>query len=51
MPRVNANGIEVECEATGDRKSPALLLHMGLGAQLTIWSDKLFAVSPTAATA
>ena len=42
MARVKANGIEIEYEATGDRADPALLLVMGLGAQLTIWPDKLF---------
>ncbi len=42
MARVKANGIEIEYEATGDKKNPALLLVMGLGAQLTIWPDKLF---------
>ncbi len=41
--RAKANGIEIEYEATGDKKNPALLLVMGLGAQLTIWPDKLFA--------
>lgn len=42
MARVRANGIEIEYEATGDRNDPALLLDMGLGAQLTIWPDELF---------
>ena len=42
MARAKANGIEIEYEATGDKKNPALLLVMGLGAQLTIWPDKLF---------
>lgn len=41
MARAKANGIEIEYETTGDRKNPALLLVMGLGAQLTIWPDKL----------
>ena len=36
------NGIEIEYETAGDRKNPALLLVMGLGAQLTIWPDRLF---------
>lgn len=43
MARAKANGIEIEYEATGDEKNPALLLVMGLGAQLTIWPDRLFA--------
>ncbi len=42
MARAKANGIEIEYEATGDRNNPALLLVMGLGAQLTIWPDALF---------
>ncbi len=42
MARVRANGIEIEYEATGNRNDPALLLVMGLGAQLTIWPDPLF---------
>lgn len=42
MARTKANGIEIEYETAGDRNNPALLLVMGLGAQLTIWPDKLF---------
>ena len=42
MARVKANGIEIEYEATGKKGDPALLLVMGLGAQLTIWPDALF---------
>ncbi len=42
MARVKANGIEIEYEATGNKADPALLLVMGLGAQLTIWPDSLF---------
>lgn len=42
MARAKANGIEIEYETAGDRKDPALLLVMGLGAQLTIWPDALF---------
>lgn len=41
MTRVRANGIEIEYEVTGDKSGPALLLVMGLGAQLTIWPDAL----------
>jgi pimeloyl-ACP methyl ester carboxylesterase len=40
--RTRANGIEIEYETAGDRSNPALLLVMGLGAQLTIWPDELF---------
>jgi pimeloyl-ACP methyl ester carboxylesterase len=39
---VKANGIEIEYETAGDKADPALLLVMGLGAQLTIWPDSLF---------
>ena len=42
MARVRANGIEIEYETTGNKADPALLLVMGLGAQLTIWPDALF---------
>ncbi len=43
MARAKANGIEIEYEATGNRGNPAMLLDMGLGAQLTIWPDTLVA--------
>lgn len=42
MARVKANGIEIEYETAGKSGDPALLLIMGLGAQLTIWPDALF---------
>ncbi len=42
MARVKANGIEIEYETAGNKSDPALLLIMGLGAQLTIWPDALF---------
>lgn len=42
MARAKTNGIEIEYEAVGSRSDPALLLVMGLGAQLTIWPDALF---------
>jgi pimeloyl-ACP methyl ester carboxylesterase len=42
VARVKANGIEIEYETTGSRSEPAMLLVMGLGAQLTIWPDALF---------
>jgi pimeloyl-ACP methyl ester carboxylesterase len=41
MARVKANGIEIEYEATGNKGDPAMLLVMGLGAQLTIWPNAL----------
>ena len=42
MARAKANGIEIEYETIGNKGDPALLLVMGLGAQLTIWPDALF---------
>ena len=42
MARAKANGIEIEYETIGNKSDPALLLVMGLGAQLTIWPDALF---------
>ena len=42
MARTQANGIEIEYEVAGDKSDPALLMVMGLGAQLTIWPDSLF---------
>ena len=42
MAKVKANGIEIEYETAGKKGDPALLLVMGLGAQLTIWPDSLF---------
>jgi len=37
VTRVKANGIEIEYETFGQASDPALLLVMGLGAQLTLW--------------
>jgi pimeloyl-ACP methyl ester carboxylesterase len=42
LARAKANGIEIEYETTGNKSDPALLLVMGLGAQMTIWPDALF---------
>src|SRR6186713_2913085 len=39
MARARANGIDIEYEAIGERSHPALLLIMGLGAQLIHWPD------------
>jgi pimeloyl-ACP methyl ester carboxylesterase len=39
VPQAKANGIEVEYVTEGDPSDPALLLVMGLGAQLTTWPD------------
>ncbi len=41
MTRIKANGIEIEYEAFGKKNDPALLLIMGLGAQLTLWPEAL----------
>lgn len=37
MASVRANGIEIEYESHGRECDPAVLLIMGLGAQLTVW--------------
>jgi pimeloyl-ACP methyl ester carboxylesterase len=39
MPNAAANGITIEYDTIGDAADPALLLVMGLGAQLTAWPD------------
>jgi pimeloyl-ACP methyl ester carboxylesterase len=39
MPNTTANGLTIEYETTGDRADPAMLLVMGLGAQLIYWPD------------
>jgi len=39
MPQIDANGIKLEYEASGDRGAPPILLIMGLGAQLTRWPE------------
>jgi pimeloyl-ACP methyl ester carboxylesterase len=36
-----ANGIDLECEVAGKSTNPAILLIMGLGAQLAHWPDAL----------
>ena len=41
MARAKANGIEIEYETFGKKSDPALLLIMGLGAQLTLWPESL----------
>ncbi|MDX3239162.1 alpha/beta hydrolase [Streptomyces sp. ME03-5709C] len=37
MPRAKSNGIELEYDTFGAPGDPALLLIMGLGAQMTLW--------------
>ncbi len=39
MPQIAANGIAIEYEELGDPSDPAILLIMGLGAQLIYWPD------------
>lgn len=41
MTLARANGIDIECETFGSPEDPALLLIMGLAAQLTLWPDAL----------
>jgi pimeloyl-ACP methyl ester carboxylesterase len=42
LAKVKANGIEIEYETAGNKGDPALLLVMGLGAQMTIWPERFF---------
>jgi pimeloyl-ACP methyl ester carboxylesterase len=42
MPQIDANGIKLEYEVTGDRTAPPVLLIMGLGAQLTRWPEPFY---------
>jgi pimeloyl-ACP methyl ester carboxylesterase len=39
MPQIDANGIKLEYEVSGDSGAPPVLLIMGLGAQLTRWPE------------
>ncbi|GAA3431658.1 alpha/beta fold hydrolase [Kutzneria kofuensis] len=41
MPQLTANGITLEYDTFGDPADPALLLVMGLGAQMTAWDPGL----------
>src|SRR5687768_17959948 len=41
MPQTTHNGITLEYETHGNPANPALLLIMGLGAQLTLWPIEL----------
>ncbi len=40
MPRARANGIELEYDTFGRAEDPALLLVMGLGAQMILWHEE-----------
>ena len=41
MPHTTHNGVTLEYETHGDKADPAILLIMGLGAQLTLWPIEL----------
>ena len=41
MPRVRANGIDIEYESFGLERDPLILLIMGFGAQLILWPEAL----------
>lgn len=43
MPKAPANGIELEYDTHGDAGDPALVLIMGLSAQMTGWDDEFVA--------
>ena len=43
MPRVRSNGVELAYETMGRAGDPAMLLIMGLGAQLIDWPDQMCA--------
>ncbi len=40
MPNITANGIQIEYETFGDKSAPALLMIMGLGAQMIHWDER-----------
>ncbi len=40
MPKVQANGLELEYESFGATNAPAVVQIMGVGAQLTRWSER-----------
>src|SRR5215470_4406101 len=42
MPQIEANGIKLAYEASGDKGAPPILLIMGLGAQLTRWPEPFY---------
>ena len=41
MPQITANNLQIEYEAFGAESAPAILLIMGLGAQLARWNIEL----------
>ena len=44
MPSVQANGLTLEYESFGDAANPAILLVMGLGAQMILWPEEFCAL-------
>ncbi len=40
MPRIATNGVELEYETFGTAQAPAILLIMGLGAQMILWDEE-----------
>ena len=42
MPKLQANGLELHYEVTGDPAAPPILLIMGLGTQLTRWPEAFY---------
>ncbi len=42
MPQIRANGIQLHYEDDGDPSDPAVLMVMGLGAQLILWPEGLW---------
>ena len=41
MAKVNSNGINIEVEAFGNERDPAILLIMGYAAQMIVWPESL----------
>ena len=41
MPQVSANKLTIEYQETGPKNGPAVLMIMGLAAQMTFWPDDL----------
>jgi pimeloyl-ACP methyl ester carboxylesterase len=42
MPKVTANGIQIEYDTYGDKSDPALLLINGLGMQMISWGEEFY---------
>src|SRR5271166_3586998 len=40
MPRIATNGVDLEYETFGVARAPAILLIMGLGAQMILWDEE-----------